>query len=74
MLCVVIVVPLTMFLLGPFGKYLGDYTWHQPSRFIIGVNSLVAGMIIRLAYSFIVLFGLHLGYYSGSLFKHCPWR
>lgn len=55
---VVIVVPLTMFLLGPFGKYLGDYL-ASAIVYIIGVNSLVAGMIIGAAYSFIVLFGLH---------------
>lgn len=58
LLCVVIVVPLTMFLLGPFGKYLGDYL-ASAIVYIIGVNSLVAGMIIGAAYSFIVLFGLH---------------
>ncbi len=52
------VVPLTMFLLGPFGKYLGDYL-ASAIVYIIGVNSLVAGMIIGAAYSFIVLFGLH---------------
>ncbi|HBT0071692.1 TPA: PTS transporter subunit EIIC [Klebsiella pneumoniae] len=49
---------LTMFLLGPFGKYLGDYL-ASAIVYIIGVNSLVAGMIIGAAYSFIVLFGLH---------------
>ncbi|MHC0463072.1 PTS transporter subunit EIIC [Kosakonia cowanii] len=58
LLCVVIVVPITMFLLGPFGKYLGDYL-ASGIVYIIGVNSLVAGMIIGAAYSFIVLFGLH---------------
>lgn len=58
LLCVVIVVPITMFLLGPFGKYLGDYL-ATGIVYIISVNSLVAGMIIGAAYSFIVLFGLH---------------
>ncbi|ECJ2453601.1 PTS transporter subunit EIIC [Salmonella enterica] len=58
LLCVVIVVPITMFLLGPFGKYLGDYL-ATAIVYIISVNSLVAGMIIGAAYSFIVLFGLH---------------
>ncbi|EBG2393017.1 PTS EIIC subunit [Salmonella enterica subsp. enterica] len=58
LLCVVIVVPTTMFLLGPFGKYLGDYL-ATAIVYIISVNSLVAGMIIGAAYSFIVLFGLH---------------
>jgi len=58
LLCVVIVVPVTMFLLGPFGKYLGDYL-ATAIVYIIGMNSLVAGMIIGAAYSFIVLFGLH---------------
>ncbi|POT99722.1 PTS EIIC subunit [Escherichia sp. ESNIH1] len=58
LLCIVIVVPITMFLLGPFGKYLGDYL-ATGIVYIINVNSLVAGMIIGAAYSFIVLFGLH---------------
>lgn len=58
LLCVVIVIPITMFLLGPFGKYLGDYL-ATAIVYIISVNSLVAGMIIGAAYSFIVLFGLH---------------
>lgn len=58
LLCIVIVVPITMFLLGPFGKYLGDYL-ESGIVYIINVNSLIAGMVIGAAYSFIVLFGLH---------------
>ena len=58
LLCIVIVVPLTMLLLGPFGKYLGDYL-AEAIVYIISVNHLIAGMIIGAAYSFIVLLGLH---------------
>ena len=53
-----IVVPLTLIVLGPFGTVLGGYM-AQGILYIINLSGLLSGIFIGAFYSFIVLFGLH---------------
>ncbi|MCW4755630.1 PTS transporter subunit EIIC [Enterobacter hormaechei] len=56
-LTLLIVVPATLLLLGPFGTIVGDYL-ATGILFIISLNGIISGMVIGAVYSFIVLFGL----------------
>jgi len=54
----IIVVPLTLILLGPFGAILGDYM-ATGILYVINLSGLLSGLIIGAFYSIIVMFGLH---------------
>ncbi|MFS0657090.1 beta-glucoside-specific PTS transporter subunit IIABC [Bacillus sp. 179-C3.3 HS] len=57
-LSILITVPLTTMLVGPFGVYLG--TWlGDLVNFLINSSHILAGIVIGGAWSFLVLFGLH---------------
>lgn len=58
LLTLVIVVPLTLLLLGPFGTILGDYM-ARAILYVINLSGLLSGILIGALYSFIVMFGLH---------------
>ncbi|WP_241602283.1 PTS transporter subunit EIIC [Rosenbergiella nectarea] len=53
-----IVVPLTLILLGPFGAILGDYM-AKSILYVINLSGLLSGIFIGAFYSVIVMFGLH---------------
>ncbi|WP_241568870.1 PTS transporter subunit EIIC [Rosenbergiella collisarenosi] len=53
-----IVVPLTLILLGPFGAILGDYM-AKGILYVINLSGLLSGIFIGAFYSIIVMFGLH---------------
>ncbi|GGH72620.1 PTS beta-glucoside transporter subunit EIIBCA [Paenibacillus silvae] len=54
----VIMVPLTAMLIGPFGQYVGQWIG-DIVNFLINSNSVIAGIILGGTWSFLVLFGLH---------------
>nr|WP_284042487.1 beta-glucoside-specific PTS transporter subunit IIABC [Bacillus altitudinis] len=57
-LSILITVPLTTMLVGPFGVYLG--TWlGDLVNYLINSSHIVSGIIIGGSWSFLVLFGLH---------------
>ncbi|MGQ8870718.1 beta-glucoside-specific PTS transporter subunit IIABC [Paenibacillus sp. TSA_86.1] len=54
----VIMVPLTAMLIGPFGQYVGQWIG-DIVNFLINSNSVIAGIILGGTWSFLVLLGLH---------------
>lgn len=58
MLCLLIVLPATLLLLGPFGTYLGQYI-AKGAVWLLSINGILSGIVIGALYSYIVLFGLH---------------
>ncbi|MGG4401697.1 beta-glucoside-specific PTS transporter subunit IIABC [Paenibacillus amylolyticus] len=57
-LSLVIMVPLTAMLIGPFGQYVGQWIG-DIVNFLINSNSVIAGIILGGTWSFLVLLGLH---------------
>ncbi|WP_366290494.1 beta-glucoside-specific PTS transporter subunit IIABC [Paenibacillus sp. AN1007] len=57
-LSLVIMVPLTAMLIGPFGQYVGQWVGDLVN-FLINSNSVIAGIILGGTWSFLVLLGLH---------------
>ncbi|CAI6081574.1 PTS system beta-glucoside-specific EIIBCA component [Paenibacillus sp. JJ-100] len=57
-LSLVIMVPLTAMLIGPFGQYVGQWIG-DIVNFLINSNSIIAGIILGGSWSFLVLLGLH---------------
>lgn len=57
-LCLLIVVPITMLLVGPFGYYVGEALSGAVFA-IMGSNAALAGFILGFVWMFVVLFGLH---------------
>ncbi|PJN65002.1 PTS system beta-glucoside-specific EIIBCA component [Paenibacillus sp. GM1FR] len=57
-LSLVIMVPLTAMLIGPFGQYVGQWVG-DAVNFLINSNSVIAGIILGGSWSFLVLLGLH---------------
>ncbi|PYE47173.1 PTS glucose transporter subunit IIA [Paenibacillus barcinonensis] len=54
----IIMVPLTAMLIGPFGQYVGQWIG-DIVNFLINSNSVIAGIILGGTWSFLVLLGLH---------------
>lgn len=60
MLCLMIIIPITLLIFGPFGVAMGEklawgISWLQSS------NGLLCGLIVGAGYTFIVMMGLHWG-------------
>lgn len=61
MLCLMIMVPFTAIIFGPFGTKVGDVV----SQIVVKLfefNSIIAGLILGAAYPFLTLLGLHWGF------------
>ncbi|AJS58198.1 beta-glucoside-specific PTS transporter subunit IIABC [Paenibacillus sp. IHBB 10380] len=61
MIALMIMVPLTIIVLGPFGTNIGDWiaagvTW------LIGVSGILSGIVLGGGMTFMVVFGLHWGF------------
>lgn len=60
MICLIVMVPLTVIVFGPFGVYLGNGI-AALIQFIIGKSGIIAGMVLGMGWTFLTIFGLHWG-------------
>ncbi|PWW38860.1 MULTISPECIES: beta-glucoside-specific PTS transporter subunit IIABC [Paenibacillus] len=60
LLCLVIIVPLTAMIFGPFGVYIGNAI-ADAINYLMGVSGLLTGAVIGGLIFFLVVFGLHWG-------------
>ncbi|MEC0125504.1 beta-glucoside-specific PTS transporter subunit IIABC [Paenibacillus pabuli] len=60
LLCMVIIVPLTAMIFGPFGVYIGNAI-ADAINYLMGVSGLLTGAVIGGLIFFLVVFGLHWG-------------
>lgn len=60
MIALMIMLPLTVILFGPFGTYLGDAV-SSAAWWLIGVSGLLSGIVLGGLHAFLVIFGLHWG-------------
>ncbi|XOQ14300.1 MAG: PTS system, beta-glucoside-specific IIABC component [Shouchella clausii] len=58
MLSLLIIVPITVFVFGPFGIYVGDLIATGTS-FILDKSAIITGLILGMTWVFIVILGLH---------------
>lgn len=60
LLCLVIIVPLTAIIFGPFGVYIGNAI-ADAINYLMGLSGLLTGAVIGGLIFFLVIFGLHWG-------------
>lgn len=61
MLALMVMVPFTAMIFGPFGTILGDKV-SEAVVWLFGINRVLAGIVLGAAYPFLTLLGLHWGF------------
>ena len=61
MLCIMLMVPFTVILFGPFGTTLANKV-SDVVMLLFDFNQVIAGMLLGAAYPFLTLLGLHWGF------------
>ena len=73
LISLVVIVPLTLLVFGPFGTYVGDGT-RNGIEFLSSKSGLITGAVLGAAWSFLTILGLHWAVIPISDCKSCYWR